>query len=140
MYQPRRNAIAPEPQNAASLGFFKLVVGNLDQHETFFREALSMTTVNRVDGPGFTEIMLTSPRSKFALVLFHWTDGRPLTVGNAHGPVGFIVPDLEEAIARATNLGAAVTQGPLLFSGTRLVFMTGPEGHPIELIESRVAS
>ena len=117
------------------LGFFKLVVHDLPAMERFYCDTFGFAVSNRVVLPGLEESMLNLPGQPFTLVLFHHTDGRAVTVGNGHGPVGLTTADLDAAAARAIAHGARPLHGPHDLPGARLTFLLDPEGHEIELIQ-----
>lgn len=117
------------------LGFFKLVVRDLAAMERFYCDTFGFAVTNRVALPGLEESMLNLPGQPFTLVLFHHSDGREVTVGNGHGPVGFTTNDLDGATARALAHGARPLHGPHDLPGARLIFLLDPEGHEIELIQ-----
>jgi catechol 2,3-dioxygenase-like lactoylglutathione lyase family enzyme len=117
------------------LGFFKLVVRDLAAMERFYCDTFGFAVTNRVVLPGLEESMLNLPGQPFTLVLFHHTDGRTVTVGNGHGPVGLTTADLDAAAVRAIAHGARPLHGPHELPGARLTFLLDPEGHEIELIQ-----
>lgn len=119
----------------ASLGFFKLIVPDVERSERFYAGAFGMARRWQVEGPTFREIMLASPDNDFTLVLFQWRDGRALEQGNAHGPVGFRTPDLAPLLQNALAHGATLKQGPIEGGGMRAAFLTSPDGHEIELLQ-----
>jgi lactoylglutathione lyase len=119
----------------ASLGFFKLIVPDVEVSECFYAGAFGMARRWQVDGHTFREIMLASPDNDFTLVLFQWRDGRVLEQGNAHGPVGFRTPDLDPLLQSALAHGATLKHGPIEGSGVRAAFLFSPDGHEIELLQ-----
>lgn len=117
------------------LGFFKLVVRDLPAMVRFYTETFGFQERDRVALPGLEEVMLALPGDRFTLVLYHHTDGRAVTIGNGHGPVGFTTADLDGAMARAFAHGATPMSGPFDLRSLRLAFIHDPEGHEIELIQ-----
>ena len=115
--------------------FVKINVSDIDAAEAFYTEALGMKRQREVTDPAVTERMMTSPGGSFTLVLFHWTKPRDLDQGNAWGPIGYAVEDLDGAIARIEKAGGSVKRGPFEFGGAKLIFMASPDGHEIELIQ-----
>ncbi|MEG3180678.1 VOC family protein [Sphingomonas sp. LT1P40] len=132
-------AIAEAPVSVEALGFkfnfFKLVVRDLDAMIGFYSATFGFAVQHRIALPGLEEVMLVLPGQTFNLVLYHHTDGREVTVGNGHGPVGFITRDLDAALAHALANGATPLMGPVDLPGMRLVFVHDPEGHEVEMIQ-----
>ena len=120
---------------AERLAFFKLIVPDADKAARFYAEALGMACADRIDTPRFRERMMVSPVGSFTLVLMEWTDGRAITQGTAHGPVGFNVDDLDAAAVRIEAAGGRIANGPFSLGAARILFMTTPHGHEIELVE-----
>ena len=128
-------------QLGLKLNFFKLIVTDLPRMIEFYVAAFGFEIRNRVVMPGLEEVMLALPAEQFNLVLYHWTDGREIQVGNAHGPVGLITRDVDSAFAHAIAHGAIARRPPFDLPGTRIAFLADPEGHEIELITfSRAAA
>jgi lactoylglutathione lyase len=123
-----------------TFNFFKLTVPDADKAEAFYADVFGMARQNVVDTKGFKEIMLASPKGKFTLVLFQWKDGREIQIGNGYGPLGFITPDLEKSIAAAEDAGAVKKGDIVSFGGAKIMFMTSPDGHELELIERPAAA
>jgi lactoylglutathione lyase len=117
------------------LGFFKLVVSDLERMVSFYETAFAFGVRDRVDLPNMEEAMLVLPGQKFNLVLCRWKDGRKLTIGNGHGPVGLITRDIDSALARAVESGASTEMAPTSVGADRVAFIIDPEGHQIELIQ-----
>ncbi len=120
---------------AERLAFFKLIVPDADEAARFYAEVLGMDCADRIDTPRFRERMMVTPGGAFTLVLMEWTDGRANNQGTAHGPVGFYADDLDAAAARIEAAGGRIANGPFSMGAARILFMTTPHGHEIELIE-----
>jgi lactoylglutathione lyase len=69
-----------------------------------------------------------------SLVLCRWRDGRALELGNAHGPIGLKVSDVDAVYARVLAAGGSSKVAPLDIQASRLAIVTDPDGHPLELI------
>lgn len=121
---------------SVSLGFFKLVVKDLPAMLDFYERAFGFTVARKIESPLMEEAILTLPGAdgRFSLVLYHWKDGREITVGNGHGPVGLTTRDVDGAYAHALAQGATSAVEPFAFPGARIAFVLDPEGHEIELI------
>jgi lactoylglutathione lyase len=133
-----------EPVNAAglgmALGFLKLVVDDLEAMATFYSEAFGFAVRDRIDMPEIEEVMLVQPGQTFNLVLLRWKDGRALTIGNAHGPIGMTTRSVDQTFAHARASGATVEREPYDLGPMRIAFVLDPEGHEIELIEFKAAA
>ena len=129
--------VACEPQTLGfHLSFFKLNVRDIDRMARFYAETFGMQETQRIDQPLFREIMLQCPGDRFTLVLFQYLDGRQIEIGSGYGPVGFMTKDIEKAIARAVAQGAVNPRGPIDLPRMRAAFLTDPEGHEIELLQT----
>lgn len=114
---------------------FKLIVADVAAATAFYQQVFGFSVRRRIEGPGFFEVLLEQAPGGFTLVLYQHRDGRPIDVGNAYGPLGFIVADIAAEIARSLAAGARLIEGPVEFEGLQLAFLTDPDGHEIELIE-----
>ena len=133
------DAAAPVEAAAGRLAFFKLIVPDADEAARFYADVLGLDCADRIDTPRFRERMMVSPGGSFTLVLIQWTDGRAITQGTDHGPVGFTVDDLDAVAARIEAAGGRIASGPFSLGAARILFMTTPHGHKIELIERGAA-
>lgn len=120
--------------------FVKIVVSDLPAMEAFYTGALGFQVQNRIDAPGFKEVMLAQKAGAFTLVLYHHTDGRRIDNGNGWGPLGFIVRDCDADHARLISHGAAEARAPASFGAMKVSFVTDPEGHEIELLQLPAAA
>ena len=122
----------------ATLAFFKLVVRDLPAMIDFYRSAFGFEVDRKIEGPDFEEAIMSQPgsKSRFAIVLYHWTDGREVTVGNGHGPVGLMTRDVSGFFDKAIGHGASEVRAPFDFGGAKIAFLNDPEGHEIELIQN----
>jgi predicted enzyme related to lactoylglutathione lyase len=129
----------PETSPAAKynfqLGFFKLVVRDLDAMTAFYRDAFGLRLGDRLTGPDFEEVLLAAPASPMTLILYRWTDDREIVIGSGHGPAGFVTTDIDGGFAHALSLGATVIQPPTDVPGLRVAMLRDPEGHEIELVQ-----
>ena len=115
--------------------FFKLNVADLAGAVTFYSDVFGFEEQSRLDLPGVDEVMLAMPGESFMLVLLQFKDGRTLTLGDAHGPIGFLVRDIDAAVSQATARGAKLLRAPADTGFSRYAFLADPEGHEIELIQ-----
>ncbi len=123
-------APAPEP---LSLSFLKFTVSDLPKMQTFYEKAFGMTQQKRLDNPGSTEVILTDPKG-LDLALVFYKDGRKITLGNANGPIGFYLTDVDSVYQRAMTAGAVSRSAPRSAGPARVAVVVDPEGHEIELL------
>jgi lactoylglutathione lyase len=122
-----------------TLGFVKLVVRDLDGMVAFYDRALGLVAAQTMENDDMMEKVLQKPGQQggAALILYHHKDGRELTLGDAHGPVGFYVRDTDAAYAHAIENGAAPCREPFDAGAMRAAFVLDPEGHELEFISMR---
>jgi catechol 2,3-dioxygenase-like lactoylglutathione lyase family enzyme len=82
---------------------------------------------------------LTDPESRAMLELNFYPDEPPYREGDELDHLGFVVPDLDAAVRKLTELGARVRIPAFREQEHRLAFVSDPDGVWIELTE-RVAS
>jgi catechol 2,3-dioxygenase-like lactoylglutathione lyase family enzyme len=119
---------------ASRLGFFKITVADAVASQRFYEDAFGTIASEPILGPGFREHVLKTPDEACGFVLYQ-KDGLTITRGNSYGPIGFYVPDLEAALARAEAAGAVRQGDPQRFGEAYFVFLASPDGHIIELVE-----
>ena len=119
------------------LGFFKLNVQEMDPALAFWREAFGFAVTTSFDEPGFVEHMMAVPGQEAGphLLLVAHKNGRDVSVGPGHGPVGLICSDIEASHERAMNFGATPLTGLFEAAGVRIAMLRSPQGHEIELIQ-----
>ena len=116
-----------------SLSFLKFTVSNLPAMQTFYEKAFGMQQQKRLDGPANTEVILTTPGGA-DLALVFYKDKRAVALGNANGPIGFYLTDVDGAYKRAMAAGAVSRSAPGGGPGVRVAIVADPEGHDIELL------
>ena len=116
-----------------SLSFLKFTVSDLPTMQTFYEKAFGLWQQKRLDNPGSTEVILTDAKG-LDLALVHYKDGRKITLGNANGPIGFYLKDVDSAYARAMAAGATSRTPPRTGGDARVALVLDPEGHEIELL------
>ena len=136
-------APTPAPQAAAPpsarFGFMKFVVGDLEAVRSFYERAFGLALAQTIDLPDATELILRRPGEEtgFSLILYGNKDGRPVSVGTAHGPLGLFVRDVDAAYAHAVSQGATPHREPWNTEAMRVAFVLDPEGRELELISMR---
>ena len=121
----------------ARLAFFKLNVPDLEQATTFWRDAFGFEVLTRFDEAEFREHVMAIPAEGPApnLMLVQYKDGRDVTVGPGHGPVGLVCTDIRASYAQAVASGA-VKEGEIFeAAGIKIAVLKSPQGHEIELIQ-----
>lgn len=120
----------------ARLVFVKLIAIDLAAMTAFYERAFGLEAVRTIEMEGLKEVVLQRPGDAAgpSLILYHYTDGRPISVGSAHGPVGLAVRDVDAAFAQALAVGASPVREPFEVPGMRVAFVNDPEGHEIELV------
>jgi predicted enzyme related to lactoylglutathione lyase len=124
---------APADPASLSLSFLKFTVSDLPTMQTFYEKAFGMTQQKRLDAPGSIEVILTDPKG-LDLALVYYKDNRKITLGNANGPIGFYLQDVDAVYARAMAAGAVSRTAPRSGGGARVAVVVDPEGHEIELL------
>ena len=124
----------------ARFNFVKIVVRDIAAMERFYAEGLGFTVQDRITTADFEEVMLAQKTGAFTLVLYHHTDKRDLDLGNAWGPLGFIVRDCSATHAELIAAGASEARAPATFGAMTVSFVCDPEGHQIELLQLPAAA
>ncbi|RYD96557.1 MAG: VOC family protein [Sphingomonadales bacterium] len=128
-------------ETAATFGFTKIIVSDVDRMVDFYCNVLGMTLVETVEFPTLVEKILASPGHEDGplLVLFHEYDGPPLEIGNAWGPIGFHVADVSATYARALAAGGRGDVESFEYKDLLVSMFFDPEGHRVELIGPKPA-
>lgn len=129
---PTSRSAAP----SATFAFTKLIVANLDDAVNFYARVLGLVVAQTVENADMVEKILAKEGQQGGanLILYHRKDGGALTLGDAHGPVGFYVRDVDAAFAHAVREGAQPQREPFDAGSLRVAFVLDPDGHEIELV------
>src|SRR4051812_24422552 len=121
---------------SATFAFAKIVVADLDRAVDFYARVLGLTVAQTIEMDDLAERILAKPGQQGGanLILYQHKDGRALTLGDAHGPVGFYVRDVDATYAHALSQGAQGHREPFDAGALRVAFILDPEGHEIELV------
>ena len=134
-------ATAPGATTAPSarFGFMKFVVRDLEAMRDFYERCFGLVVSQTIDLPDIMELVLRRPGEDtgFSLILYWNKDGREISVGTGHGPLGLFVRDVDAAYAHAVSQGAAAHREPWDTGAMRVAFVLDPEGREIELISMR---
>ncbi|MEO6153254.1 MAG: VOC family protein [Croceibacterium sp.] len=119
------------------LAFFKLNVPAMPQALEFWHTAFGFAVTQTFDEPGFLEHILVFPGQEDgpSLMLVTYKDGREVTPGPGHGPVGLTCDDIAAAHARAETAGARPVTGIFAVGAVKVAILLSPDGHEIELVE-----
>ncbi|WP_183030025.1 VOC family protein [Altericroceibacterium spongiae] len=122
---------------AIRLAFFKLGVSNMEKALAFYQEAFGFSVKMTFDEPDFIEHIMALPGQEAGpnLLLLQYKDGRHTIPGNAYGPVGFMVEDMDATYQAALEAGGTALLEPFVMDGTRVATLQDPEGHEIELVQ-----
>ena len=124
---------APADPEHMSPMFLKFTVSDLPTMQAFYQKAFGMEQQKRLDNPTSIEVILTSPKGA-DLALVYYKDNRKITLGNANGPIGFYLQDVDAAYQKAMAAGATSKTAPRTGGGARVAIVADPEGHDIELL------
>jgi lactoylglutathione lyase len=121
---------------SATFAFTKLIVSDLDGAVDFYARVLGLEVAQTIEMDDLAERILAKPGQQggATLILYQHKDGRPLTLGDAHGPVGFYVRDVDATYAHALGQGAKGAREPFDAGTLRVAFILDPECHEIELV------
>jgi len=134
-------ATAPAATTAPSarFGFMKFVVRDLDAMRSFYERCFGLAVSQTIDLPDIMELVMRRPGEDtgFSLILYWNKDGREVSVGTGHGPLGLFVRDVDAAYAHAVAQGATPHREPWDTGAMRVAFVLDPEGRELELISMR---
>jgi predicted enzyme related to lactoylglutathione lyase len=119
------------------LSFFKLHTADMAAALAFWRDAFGFAETMNFDEPDFIEhgIALPGQEAGPSLMLVAFKDGRDVTPGPGHGPVGFEVDDMKAAHARAVAAGALPLGEIFQVGPVTVAMLASPDGHEIELVQ-----
>lgn len=108
--------------------FSKFVVTDVTAALAFYEQAFGFVERNRIALPGMEEVLIGLPDDPFTLVLYYHTDGRMLSHGDHHGPLGLSMRDIQGAWDRAVAAGATPVRPLQDLPACVLPFSTTPKG------------
>ncbi|MXO59339.1 VOC family protein [Altererythrobacter salegens] len=120
-----------------ALNFFKLNVPDMDAALAFWERGFGFAVVQTFDEPDFLEHILALPGQQAGpnLLLVAYKDGRDVSVGPGHGPVGFQCDDIAAAHEQALAAGAQQLTGIFPVGPVLVAMLKSPDGHEIELVQ-----
>lgn len=125
-----------------SPAFLKIFVADLNRAAAFYTRCFGLVEARRIQAREMDEAVLSpiDDQPGVSLVLCCWSDGRTLDLGNAHGPIGFMVDDVDARFDALVAAGAAQVVAPISIHGARVAVIRDLDGHSIELIRLRGGS
>lgn len=122
---------------AIRLSFFKLNSANMDAALEFYGKVFGFAITMTFDESEFLEHVLGLPGQESGpnLMLVEYKDGRNVTPGTGHGPIGFNTDDIEAVYAKAMEHGAKELIPIFDLGGIKVAIFLDPEGHEVELVQ-----
>jgi predicted enzyme related to lactoylglutathione lyase len=119
-----------------TFGVIKVVVSDLDKMQRFYEKGLGLVVTQTIESDSMKELVMQKPNQQGgSSVILYWNkDGREVTLGSPHGPMGFFVRDTDAAFAHAIANGASPFRQPWDSGAQRVAFIHDPEGYEIELV------
>lgn len=120
---------------------FKMVhenynVRDLEASLTFYKEALGLTEVRRINAAdgSFIIVYIANEESEFQLELTWLRDwDRPYNLGDCEFHLAFRVDDYDGAYAKHKEMGCICYENPAM----GIYFITDPDGYWLEIIPAR---
>jgi catechol 2,3-dioxygenase-like lactoylglutathione lyase family enzyme len=119
------------------LAFFKLNVPDLEAALAFWRAAFGFEVTMTFDEEEFREHALGLPGQPNGpnLMLVQYKDGRDVTAGPGHGPIGLSCSDIQASHDRALAHDAEKITGVFEAGPVKIAVLKSPQGHEIELVQ-----
>ncbi len=107
---------------------------NLQRSMDFYKEALGLTEVSRIENPDFTIVYLGDGVSDFQLELT-WLKDRtePYDLGDEEFHLAFETDDYESFHKRHKEMGCICFENP----GMGIYFIQDPDGYWIEIVPAK---
>ncbi len=123
--------------NRISFAFVKFIVRDLENVSEFYQKSLELEIVRKIEAPVCIELVMRFPgqANGFCLILYKPLKDQSLQSCELHGPLGFYVDNLDDAVDRCLSHGAILEQSPFRAGGFRVAFLRDPEAHLLELLE-----
>lgn len=109
-------------------------VSNLDKSIAFYREALDLHEVRRINGDGFIIVYLTNDASDFELELT-WLNEHPqkYDLGECEFHLAFRTDDFDAAHKKHEEMGCICFENPEM----GIYFIADPDGYWLEIVPQR---
>ena len=107
---------------------------DLQRSLAFYKEALGLTEVRRIEKPDFTIVYVGDGISDFRLELT-WLKGRkePYNLGENEFHTAFAVKDIQAALAMHKDMDCVVYENPAM----GIYFIADPDGYWLEVVPER---
>ena len=107
---------------------------DLQRSMDFYKEALGLTEVSRIENPDFTIVYLGDGVSDFQLELTWLKDRKePYNLGENEFHTAFAVKDMKAALAKHKDMGCVVYQNPAM----GIYFIVDPDGYWLEIVPGK---
>ena len=125
------------PSPSVKLNFFKLNTPDMARALAFYRESFGFAVTQTFDEVDFVEHIMQLPGQHGgpSLLLVWYKDGRDVTPGPGHGPVGLMTDDIEESFARLIAAGATQVVPVSEMGPVKFAMLRDPDGHELELVQ-----
>ena len=122
---------------ALKLNFFKLNTPDMERALEFYRDGFGFAVVQSFDEAEFVEHIMELPGQAGgpSLLLVRYKDGRDVTPGPGHGPVGFTTGDIAASFDRLLAAGAAPIMPVTAMGPVKFAMLHDPDGHELELVQ-----
>lgn len=125
------------PALSVRLNFFKLNTPDMERALAFYRDAFGFAVAQSFDEPEFVEhiMELAGQQGGPSLLLVWYKDGRDVTPGLGHGPVGFQTDNIEKLFAQVAAAGASALLPITAMGPVKFAMLRDPDGHELELVQ-----
>ncbi len=107
---------------------------DLKRSMDFYRDALGLTEIRRIEKPDFTIVYLGDGASDFCLELTWLKDRKkPYNLGENEFHTAFSVKDMDAALAKHKAMGCVVYENPDM----GIYFIVDPDGYWLEIIPEK---
>jgi len=115
----------------------RMRVTDMDQTIQFYTGVLGLEVIERKTSPRGSHLaFLKVPDSDELIELCSFPPSGPVKVQEDLVHLAFQVDNLDDTIAQLDAKGIRITDGPTkTSSGSRFIFIDGPDGYEVELIE-----
>ena len=115
----------------------RMRVSDMDQTIQFYTGVLGLEVIERKTSPRGSHLaFLKVPNSDELIELCSFPPSGPVKVQEDLVHLAFQVDNLNDTIAQLDAKGIRITDGPTkTSSGSRFIFIDGPDGYEVELIE-----
>ncbi len=104
---------------------------NLERSMAFYKDALGLTEVRRIEKPDFTIVYLGDGVSDFQLELTWLKDRKePYNLGENEFHTAFSVADMEAALEKHKQMGCVAYENPAM----GIYFIVDPDGYWLEVV------